>query len=143
LALILAACVTTACYNYAPLATPTPEPGTSVAVTLSDAGSDQLARYLGPDAFVVRGRYVGNDERGLLLSVTEVERRRGWAESWAGETVALPDHDIAALEVRRLAKGRSFLLAGAGVVGVVAVGTIALTGGGTDVGVATGPPVKK
>jgi hypothetical protein len=64
-------------------------------------------------------------------------------ESWSGETVALPDDVIASKEVRRLAKGRSLLLAGAGLAGVVAVGTIALTGGGTDLGVATGPPVKK
>jgi hypothetical protein len=141
--IIMAACITAACYNYAPLATLDPQPGTSLAVTLSDAGSEALVRYLGPEAFVVRGRYLGTDERGLLLSVTAVERRRGWVESWSGETVALPDDVIASKEVRRLAKGRSLLLAGAGLAGVVAVGTIALTGGGTDLGVATGPPVKK
>jgi hypothetical protein len=141
-AIVLASCALAGCYNYAPLATLDPQPGTSLAVTLSDAGSEALVRYLGPEAFVVRGRYVGTDERGLLLSVTAVERRRGWVEPWSGETVALPDDVIASKEVRRLAKGRSLLLAGAGVFGVVAVGSIALTGGGTDLGVG-GTPVKK
>jgi hypothetical protein len=142
-AIVMAACVTAGCYNYAPLASVDPAPGTSLAVTLSDAGSETLMRSLGPEAFVVRGRYLGTDERGLLLSVTSVERRRGWVEPWSGETVALPNDVIASTEVRRLAKGRSLLLAGAGVVGVVAVGSMALTGGGTDLGVANGPPGKK
>jgi len=142
-AIVMAACLTAGCYNYAPLATVDPQPGTSLAVTLSDAGSESLMRSLGPEAFVVRGRYVGTDERGMLLAVTSVERRRGWVEPWSGETVALPADVIASTEVRRLAKGRSLLLAGAGVVGVVAVGSIALTGGGTDLGVANGPPGKR
>jgi hypothetical protein len=143
-AMLLSVCTTAACYNYAPLATPDPEPGTSLAITLTDSGSSSLARYLGPDAFIVRGRYLGTDETGLLLSVTEVERRRGWQDSWSGERVALPNGLIKSLDVRRFARGRSYLLAGAGVVGIVAtLSAFALSGGGTPPGGASGPPGKQ
>ncbi len=128
-------CLTAGCYNYNALTTPSPEPGTYVAVTLTDSGSQELARYLGPNVFVVRGRYLGDSDRGLLLSVASVELKRGNELSWEGETVALPNGTIASLNVRRVAKGRSILLAGVGAGGLVAA-TLAFTlnGGGTPLG---------
>ena len=143
-AILAMACLTAACYNYAPLATPNPEPGTYLAVTLSDAGSYAMTRYLGPDVFVVRGRYLGTDERGLLVSVASIELHRGWEESWRGETVALPAATIASVEVRRPAKHKTLLLAGAGAGGIVAaVAVFALTGGGTAPTDQVPRPVKK
>jgi hypothetical protein len=121
-AVLLTTWVAGACYNYTPLATLEPRPGTSLAVTLSDAGSDSLARYLGPDVFMVRGRYLSTDaaEGALRVSVVSVETRLGLQNSWAGETVKIPRAFIMSLEQRQLAKGKSALLAGAGVAGVVA-----------------------
>src|ERR1051325_11339534 len=49
--LILSFSVSAGCYNYNPLTTPTPQPGSCVAVALTDAGSQELARYLGPNVF--------------------------------------------------------------------------------------------
>ncbi|HVH68267.1 MAG TPA: hypothetical protein VM716_10400 [Gemmatimonadales bacterium] len=118
---MLATCVTApACYNYTHLTTLDPRPGASVALTLTDAGSDSLTRYVGPNVLVVRGRYRNADEGGLLVSVTSVETREGLQNSWAGEAVRIPTAFVASCEVRQLAKGRSALLVGAGVVGVVA-----------------------
>lgn len=136
--------LTAGCYNYSPLTTPSPEPGTYLAVTLTDAGSDELARSLGPAAFIVRGRYMSTDERGMLISVTSVETKQGFANPWAGETVAVPDHSVASLDVRRFAKGRSFLLAGVGAGGLVAT-TIAfsLLGTGSSPNPGGGRPPKQ
>src|SRR2546425_11425028 len=114
-AILIAAGLTAGCYSYHPLGTPDPEPGMSVAVTLTDAGTLELGPYLGPDAFIVRGRYVRADEQGLVLAVVQVETKRGDWHPWAGETVTLPLADVASLEARRLAKGRTVLLAGIGV----------------------------
>lgn len=132
------------CYNYSPLTTPSPEPGTYLAVTLTDAGSDELARSLGPAAFVVRGRYLTNDERGMLISVSSIETKQGFALPWSGETVAVPDNAVASLDVRRLARGRSLLLAGVGAGGLVAT-TLAfsLLGGGTTPNPGGGRPPKQ
>jgi hypothetical protein len=127
--------VSTACYSYNPLTTPSPEPGSSVAVRLTDAGSQELAPYLGPTVFVVRGRYLGDSAGGIVVSVTSVELQRGDELSWAGERVTLANSQIASLDVRRLAKGRSLLLAGVSAGGLVAT-TLAFTlnGGGTQPG---------
>ncbi len=136
-------CFTVGCYSYNPLTTPTPEPGTFLAVTLTDAGSDGLARYLGPAVFVVRGRYLGpSDQGGLLVSVSSVETKRGVEYSWAGETVTLPTDAVASLDVRRLAKSRSLLLAGIGAGGFVATTALfVLRGGATSLtGVGGRPP---
>ncbi len=138
--MLFALCLTAGCYNYAPLATPSPEPGTDLAVTLTDAGSVELARYLGPSVMVVRGRFVGHSEQGLQLSVASVELVRGDELPWQGETVTLPPGDIASLEVRRFAHGKTYLLAGGSVAAlVVTVGTFQVIGGGTFLGIG-GPP---
>jgi hypothetical protein len=132
------------CYSYLPLTTPDPAPGTSVAATLTDAGALELGSYLGPDAFRVHGRYLRADDRGLVLSVTSVETKRGDWRPWGGETVTLPAAHIASLEVRQLAKGRTWLLAGVGVVGLAATtAAFALSGGGTSPGPSGPPPGKQ
>ncbi|HKW41971.1 MAG TPA: hypothetical protein VJN39_12045 [Gemmatimonadales bacterium] len=120
-AILLTTCVTApACYNYTHLTTPDPRPGAYLALTLTDAGSDSLTRYLGPNVLLVRGRYRSTDGGAFLVSVTSVETREGLQDSWAGETVRIPIGSVASCEMRQLAKGRSALLAGASVVGVVA-----------------------
>ena len=145
LTIVAAAAVLGGCYTYSPLATPTPEIGTSLAATLTSAGSQDLARYLGPDVFVVRGRYVRSmEDGGIVLSVTSVELQRGDEVSWAGEAVDLPNSAIASLEVRRLARGKSLLLAGVGAGGLVAT-TLAfsLLGSGTQPNPGRGLPPKQ
>ena len=137
-------CLTAGCYNYHPLATTSPEPGSYVAATLTDQGSTDLARYLGPNVFVVRGRYVGDGEAGILVSVSAVELKRGDDVSWAGETITLPPDAVASLEVRHLAKGRTLLLASAGASSLV-VTTLAMSllANSTEVQSGNGHVVKK
>lgn len=142
--MLVAAGITAGCYNYNPLTTPSPETGSYLAVTLTATGAMDLARYLGPDVFVVRGRYVGAADSALLLAVSAVETKRGDEMAWQGETVTLPQSAIAALDVRRLAKGRSLLLAGVGAGGLIAT-TLAfnLLGTGTPLAPGKGPPTKQ
>lgn len=137
-------CLAGGCYDYNPLTTPSPELGTYVAVTLTDAGTQELARYLGPNVFVVRGRYVGNSDQAVLVSVSSVELVRGDEIDWAGERVALPNDAIASVQVRQLSKRRSALLVGVGITGLVATtAAFALSGGGTPPGGGGPPPGNK
>jgi hypothetical protein len=140
-ACLIVVCLLAGCYNFTPLATATPEPATPVAVTLTDEGSRELERTLGPEIFILRGRYLSSVENGLVLSVNAVETKLGDVHHWSGEEVTVPLADVATVDVRRLAKGRSILLASAGVAGVIAsTMAFALTGGGTSQSQATRPP---
>ena len=139
--LLTALCLSAGCYSYSPLPTTDPDPGTSIEVTLTDAGSRDLTRALGPDVLLVRGRYQGDDEGGLRLAVTAVETKVGNINSWANEIVSIPTTAIASVEIRRLAAGRSLLLAGVGVAGIAAVTAMfAVAGSGSPPGVHPPPP---
>ena len=116
----LAACWNAGCYYYQPLATPDPVPGTYLAATLTDTGADHLARTIGPDVRAVRGRLLSSDSGGLTFSVSAVSMHHGADVTWKGEAVTLNRRYLAGLDRRRLAKGRTVLIAGATIVGFVA-----------------------
>src|SRR5437899_13032164 len=99
--LIAAACLTAGCYNYSPLAQPTPDQGAYVSITLSDAGTVDLARYLGPSVFVLRGRYVGADDHRLVLAVSFVELVRVDEIACAAARGTLPNVRIRPVPGRR------------------------------------------
>src|SRR3989454_9097317 len=107
------------CYNYLPLRRSSLVPSSYLAVTLTESGSEELARYLGPNALVVRGRYLAATDRGLALSVDAVESRRGDIARWAGETVVVPGEFVRAVEQRHVSPSKVVLLAGAAVAGFV------------------------
>jgi len=105
------------CYNYAPLRRSELVPTTYLAVMLTETGSQELAPYIGPSVLVVRGRFLGAGDRGLVLAVDGVENRRGDILEWKGETVMVPAEFVRSLEERQAAAGKTVLLAGAGLAG--------------------------
>ena len=118
-ALMTSVLVQAGCYNYLPLRRSSLVPSSYLAVTLTETGSEELARYLGPNALVVRGRYLEATERGLALAVESVESRRGDILHWAGETVVVPGEFVRGLERRTVSRSKMVLLAGVAVAGFV------------------------
>lgn len=127
-----AVCCLTACYSYAPSVTP-PAPGARVSAELTDAGTVELARYLGPGAGTIEGRVLTVDDSVLNLAVSAVRKRNGAESEWSGEPVPLRRALVAHLGVRELSRGRTAAAAGAF---ALAVGGVALTfaSGGTGGG---------
>ena len=117
--LTVAVLVQAGCYNYRPLRRSGLVPSSYVAVTLTESGAEELAPYLGPNALVVRGRYLAATERGLALSVESVESRRGDILRWAGETVVVPGEFVREVEQRSVSRSKMVLLAGVAVAGLV------------------------
>lgn len=117
--LLTVALLQVGCYNYLPLRRSSLVPSSYLAVTLTESGSEELALYLGPNALVVRGRYLSATERGLALSVESVESRRGDLAHWAGETVVVPGEFVRQVEQRTVSPSKTVLLAGAAVAGFV------------------------
>lgn len=118
---LAAAAFQAGCYNYLAERRAGLAPASYVAVTLTESGSDELARYLGPDVLVVRGRYLGatTDGLSLSLSVESVESRRGDIARWAGEPVVVPGEFVRRVEERHSAKSKTALLAGTAVAGAI------------------------
>jgi hypothetical protein len=123
------ALVLCACYANVPTQLSTARPDTKLVVALTDAGSDSLARYLGPGVETVDGRLLQNSDSGVSLAVTQVTMRSGAEQFWKGETVALPKYSIATVQERKLSKPRTILLGAA----IVALGfTVKLAGVGDN-----------
>jgi len=129
------------CYNYFPLTTADPRPGTRVAAQLSDSGTDALSRYLGPDVAAVEGRLVAVSDHDIGISVASIRNRNGVEHYWKGEVVTLPRGDLVTLRQRKLAPGRSAFLVLAGLGGSFALleafGLVSTGSGGNGTGTTT------
>jgi len=112
------------CYNYTPLATPSPVSGTKVALVLSDAGRVGLGPQVGPGTARVEGTIVGSSDTGYVLSVSDVFGIGGSHAQWAGETVYVQKAYVANSMERRFSRGRTAFMAGGA---AAAVATFVLT----------------
>jgi hypothetical protein len=120
------------CYSNVPIQLSSAPTSTKLVVALTDAGSDSLARYLGPGVETVSGKLLQNGESGISLAVSQVTMRSGAEQFWKGETVALPKYSIGTVQERKLSKSRTLLLSAAI---VAAAFTVKLSGvGGSNSG---------
>ena len=118
-------CVLCACYESVPIELARVQPGTKIRISLTDAGADSLARYLGPGVETIDGKLISTDDRGVSLSVSQVAMKSGQDQFWKGETVVIPRYSLNTVQARRINKSKSLLLGGAL---VVALATIKLSG---------------
>jgi len=110
---VVSAWLQAGCYNYLPLGRTHLVPSTYLVVTLTEAGSEELTRYLGPNVLVVRGRFLSTTDQGLVLSASGVETRRGDIVEWKGETVVVPGEFVREVAQRQIARSKTVLFAGA------------------------------
>jgi hypothetical protein len=136
--LIASAVLQSGCYNYFPLRRASLVPSSYLAITLTESGSDELTRVLGPNILVVRGRYLALTDRGLALAVESVESRRGDIARWAGETVTVPGEFVREVEERHASPSKTLLLVGISVAGLIV--TYEAFGPGAGGGVGGGGP---
>lgn len=130
-------CVLCGCYESVPIQLSTVQPGTKIRVTLTDAGTDSLARYLGPGVQTVDGKLISTDESKLALGVNSISMRSGQDQYWKGETVAIPRSALATVQQRKVNKPKSLLLGG---VLIAALASLRLSGvvGGNSGGSGSG-----
>jgi hypothetical protein len=120
-------CVLCACYESVPIELARVQPGAKIRISLTDAGADSLARYLGPGVETIDGKLISTSDSGVSLSVTSVAMRSGQDQFWKGETVVIPRYSLGTVLARRVNKPKSLLLGGAF---VVALATLKLAGVG-------------
>jgi len=133
------AILNTGCYYYRLVETPPPEPAPFVSIALTDSGTDQLWRYLGPEVGALRGRLLSTDGGSYAMSVYAVDLRNGTTLGWKGERVVVSRGLVSGLSERRFSLGRTTLASGLSAAGfmltlkafqVLSVGGSPIGGGG-------------
>jgi len=102
-----------ACYQYEPLVTASAPIGQPVRLTLTDAGTANLAAQLGPSVEVVGGKLVDDSGDAYLVALSESRKRNGVELDWRGEQVSISKSLVASIQQRQFSPTRTaFLSAG-------------------------------
>jgi hypothetical protein len=125
------------CYEYEPLQTTSSPIGQPVRLTLTDAGSVNLAAELGPSVEAVGGRLLADSGNAYLVALSESRKRNGMEIDWRGEEVSISKSLVADIRKRQFSGVRTGLLS-AGVVTALVVLERAFWGPGGVFG--GGPP---
>ena len=112
LGLLLAVLVAGGCYRYVAAPASGVEPGMKVRAVLSDHGTADLARYLGPSVTAVEGQVISSSEIEMIVAVSLTELHSGMENYWNNEQVALPRNALASVYLQRFSGARTALLAG-------------------------------
>jgi hypothetical protein len=110
-----------ACYRLTPLDSGTPDAGTAVRLDLTDAGSVRLAPLIGPRIDALEGRAIEVSDSVLVLQVSAAIQRNGVSVPWTHELLRVPLDAVDRIRTRELDRGRTWLVSGAGVVGLFLV----------------------
>ena len=129
--------VNVGCYAYVPVSprgTPV-NPGADVRVTLTAAGTEDLARFLGPRVHAVDGRITSTNPAGdPAIGVTWVQLVDGSRQPWMGEgVVTIPKADMEDVALHTLDRPKSFVAAAIAAAALAALTYAALQGGGGNI----------
>jgi len=108
------------CYTLEPARRLAPEPGSVIALDISDQGRIALGGLIGPELAQIEGKFVSMDSGQYVLHVTGVRFLRGGEQGWSGEAVRVKSEFVTSRYERRFSPVRTGLLA------AVAVGAVAV-----------------
>jgi hypothetical protein len=119
------------CYTAISVSGDALHPGARVYVDLTESGTTDLARYLGPNVRQMYGDVSTRSDTGIVLSLRSVTDRRSIETLWSGENVPVSPREIADIRERRLSKQKSWLFGSGLVAGLVLAGrAFGVLGGG-------------
>jgi hypothetical protein len=115
------------CYTLEP-ARLTPEPGSVIALDITDRGRVALGGDIGPELSQIEGRLVSRDSSEFVLGVTGVRFLRGGEQVWHGETVRLKSDYVSNQYQRQFSTVRSVALGALAASAIALVATASLRG---------------
>ena len=133
----LALCVfpaTLGCYSYVPVDLSSGiRAGEHIAVEITDRGRAELSDRLGSGVLRVEGTLTGTDSVDLVMAVWRVEPIGGPTAHWNGESVRFRRDYASSFQARTLNRGKTYMVAGAAIAGVVVLTkSLGLLGFATD-----------
>jgi len=130
---VIALFVNTACYAYQPVRA-TPARHATVRFHLTEGGTSELARHLGPNVTVVTGQLTDVLANGTLVVAPQfVKTSNGVEQPWSGEgSVPFPQEFLVGLEQRVFNRNQTIATTAFVTAGVVALAITALKVGGAS-----------
>jgi hypothetical protein len=95
------------CYVYEPVTTASTPTGRPVRLTLTDAGTTNLASELGPSVEAVGGKLIGNTSDAYVLALSDSRKRNGVEIDWRGEQVSISKSLVATIQQRQFSRTRT------------------------------------
>jgi hypothetical protein len=122
------------CYSYVPLDTSSGiQAGEHVAVEITDRGRAELSDRLGSGVLRLEGTLTGTDSVDLVMDVWRVQQIGGPTAHWSGESVRFRREYAGSVQARTLNRGKTYLVVGATVAGVIVFSrSLGLFGFSTD-----------
>lgn len=133
---LLALLANSACYAYLPVGSAPPHPARGVRFQLTEAGTTDLAKYLGPNVIEVSGRLTDVRSSGELVVAPEwVKTSNGISQPWSGEgSLEVPRHYLRSLDERTFNQRKTILASVTVTAGLIAIAAMALKSGGAHGG---------
>lgn len=121
LPILLLTLLLSGCFRYVPVTLDTAPEGEDVRVLVTRDGSAELREVTEVGAEVPRltGRFLGFEDRTMLLRVPVGQRQAGFHTVSLDQTIRIPSGEILQIERREFDRGRTALLAGGAVAGSV------------------------
>jgi hypothetical protein len=109
------------CYNSVPVVGASMIPAGEVTITVNDRGRTMLGSRLGTLLDNLTGRIVRADSTQVEIAVSTATDVRGTMARWGGERFVIPREGIGTMVEKKVAKKRSWMLAGAIVAGLAVI----------------------
>ena len=132
------AVIGTGCFTYRQVPMTGVTVGTSVKVTLTDAGTKSVEPAVGPYVLSFEGVVRGSDPSQLSIALESVNRRDAGQSQWNGELVSVTTGDIRELQEKKLDKVRSWTAGGV----LIAGGTAVIVAIARALGSSSGSPIR-
>ena len=111
------------CYTYSNTAVSDAAIMAPVRVQLTEEGSQELTKQVGPRGSMLEGAITAKSESTLVFGVTALTRANGVEETWHGERVTVPTSSVSRIQLRKF----SPLNTGLFVAGIIAGGFLVKT----------------
>lgn len=111
------------CYTYRNTAVGDAAIMTPVRVELTEEGSQEITKQVGPRGGVLEGVLTARSDSALVFGVTALTRTNGVEETWHGEHVTVPRSSVSRVQVRKF----SALNTGLFIAGLVTGGLLVKT----------------
>jgi len=126
------------CYTYRNTAIGDAAIMTPVRVELTEGGSQEITRQVGPRGSMLEGVLTARSDSALIFGVTALTRTNGVEETWRGEHVTVPKSSVSRIQLRKFSRLNTGLL----IAGLVAGGFLVKTAAdaGNVIRTPGGPP---